>query len=84
MVLLFKCCFFYSAGVTFYNQLSEIFEKRRQEITKICKGEKERLQKIVEKAKQIKGTYQKVKSVNLYRHLKETHQEFLHGPEMYR
>ena len=47
-----------SSGVTFYNQLSEIFEKRRQEITTICKSEKERLQKIVEKAKQIKGIFQ--------------------------
>ncbi len=46
-----------SSGVTFYNQLSEIFEKRRQEITTICKSENERLQKIVDKAKQLKGIF---------------------------
>lgn len=50
-IVVFIC----SAGVTFYNQLSEIFEKRRREISTICKSEKERLQKILEKAKQIKG-----------------------------
>ncbi|XP_028392948.1 tyrosine-protein phosphatase non-receptor type 23-like [Dendronephthya gigantea] len=43
-----------SSGVTFYNQLSEIFEKRRQEIASVCKSEKERLQNIIDKAKQIK------------------------------
>ena len=46
---------FSSNGVTFYNQLSEMFTKRQQEIIALCKKEKEELDKIEEKAKKFKG-----------------------------